>query len=142
MHSKGCERLPPAEMPLVSMRQLLLLDGAAAGGYGVGAFNVSNMEQLQAVTEAADRTRSLVIVAVSRAVGVTVEGELGTIGGIEDGQGCRPSGRATKRVRAAYVPRRSPRRDERDLRRANDAVRPGLSTCSRSRTGGAIGSAA
>jgi fructose-bisphosphate aldolase, class II len=47
------------------MRQLL--DEAAAGGYGVGAFNVSNMEQLQAVMEAADRTGSPVIVAVSRA---------------------------------------------------------------------------
>ncbi len=47
------------------MRQLL--DEAAAGGYGVGAFNVSNMEQIQAVMEAADRTRSPVIVAVSRA---------------------------------------------------------------------------
>jgi fructose-bisphosphate aldolase class II len=47
------------------MRQLL--DEAAAGGYGVGAFNVSNMEQVQAVMEAADRTRSPVIVAVSRA---------------------------------------------------------------------------
>lgn len=47
------------------MRQLL--DEAAAGDYGVGAFNVSNMEQVQAVMEAADRTRSPVIVAVSRA---------------------------------------------------------------------------
>ncbi len=31
-------------MPLVSMRQLL--DEAAKGGYGVGAFNVNNMEQV------------------------------------------------------------------------------------------------
>jgi fructose-bisphosphate aldolase class II len=47
------------------MRQVL--DEAAAGGYGVGAFNVSNMEQVQAVMEAAERTRSPLIVAVSRA---------------------------------------------------------------------------
>ena len=47
------------------MRQLL--DEAAAGGYGVGAFNVSNMEQVQAVFEAAHDTESPVIVAVSRA---------------------------------------------------------------------------
>jgi fructose-bisphosphate aldolase, class II len=47
------------------MRQLL--DEAAAGGYGVGAFNVSNMEQVQAVFEAAHGTQSPVIVAVSRA---------------------------------------------------------------------------
>jgi fructose-bisphosphate aldolase class II len=47
------------------MRQLL--DEAAAGGYGVGAFNVSNMEQIQAVMEAAERTHSPVIVAVARA---------------------------------------------------------------------------
>ncbi len=32
-------------MPLVSMRQVL--DEAAKGGYGVGAFNVNNMEQIQ-----------------------------------------------------------------------------------------------
>ena len=51
-------------MPLVSMRQLL--DEAAAGGYGVGAFNVNNMEQIQAVFEAADETRSPVIVQASR----------------------------------------------------------------------------
>ncbi|HST16466.1 MAG TPA: ketose-bisphosphate aldolase [Gaiellaceae bacterium] len=158
-------------MPLVSMRQLL--DQAAAGGYALGAFNVANLEQVQAVMEAAERTQSPVIlqatpgarryandrflvhlvraatevypgipvvlhldhgnspetcfsaieqgftsvmmdgslredgktptdfdenVAVTRtvvdhahAVGVTVEGELGTIGGIEDGHG---SGRA------------------------------------------------
>ena len=33
-------------MPMVTMRQLL--DEAAKGGYGVGAFNVNNMEQIQA----------------------------------------------------------------------------------------------
>ena len=51
-------------MPLVSMRQLL--DEAAAGGYGVGAFNVNNMEQIQAAMEAAQETRSPVIVQASR----------------------------------------------------------------------------
>ena len=38
-------------MAMVSMRQLL--DEAAKGGYGVGAFNVNNMEQIQAIMEAA-----------------------------------------------------------------------------------------
>ena len=42
-------------VPLVSMRQLL--DEAAYGGYGVGAFNVNNMEQIQAIMEAARETR-------------------------------------------------------------------------------------
>ena len=42
-------------MPLVSMRQLL--DEAAKGSYGVGAFNVNNMEQIQAIMEAAKRDR-------------------------------------------------------------------------------------
>ena len=51
-------------MPLVSMRQLL--DEAAAGGYGVGAFNVNNMEQIQAIMEAARETESPVIVQASR----------------------------------------------------------------------------
>ena len=47
-------------MPLVSMRQLL--DEAAKGGYGVGAFNVNNMEQIQAIMEAARDTKSPVII--------------------------------------------------------------------------------
>lgn len=51
-------------MPLVTMRQLL--DEAAKGGYGVGAFNVNNMEQIQAIMEAARETRSPVIIQVSR----------------------------------------------------------------------------
>ena len=51
-------------MPLVSMRQLL--DEAAKGGYGVGAFNVNNMEQIQAIMEAARATKSPVIVQASR----------------------------------------------------------------------------
>ena len=38
-------------MPLVSLRQLL--DHAAEHGYGVPAFNVNNMEQIQAIMEAA-----------------------------------------------------------------------------------------
>ena len=51
-------------MPLVSMRQLL--DEASKGGYGVGAFNVNNMEQIQAIMAAATETKSPVIVQASR----------------------------------------------------------------------------
>ena len=51
-------------MPLVTMRQLL--DEAAAGGYGVAAFNVNNMEQIQGIMEAAQETQSPVIVQASR----------------------------------------------------------------------------
>ena len=51
-------------MALVSIRQLL--DEAAAGGYGIGAFNVNNMEQIQAIMEAAQETESPVIVQASR----------------------------------------------------------------------------
>src|SRR5689334_1077442 len=61
------ERHPRPEgdpMPMVSMRQLL--DEAAIGGYGVGAFNVNNMEQIQGIMEAARETRSPVIVQASR----------------------------------------------------------------------------
>jgi fructose-bisphosphate aldolase class II len=46
------------------MRQLL--DEAASGGYGVGAFNVNNMEQIQAIMEAARETESPVIIQISR----------------------------------------------------------------------------
>ena len=51
-------------MPLVSMRQLL--DEAAKGGYGVGAFNVNDMEQIQAIMGAAVETNSPVIIQASR----------------------------------------------------------------------------
>jgi fructose-bisphosphate aldolase class II len=51
-------------MPLASMRQVL--DAAAEGGYGVGAFNVNNMEQIQGIMEAARETASPVIVQASR----------------------------------------------------------------------------
>jgi fructose-bisphosphate aldolase class II len=51
-------------MPLVTMRQLL--DEAAKGGYGVGAFNVNNMEQIQAIMEAARETKSPAIIQASR----------------------------------------------------------------------------
>jgi fructose-bisphosphate aldolase, class II len=46
-------------MPLVSMRQLL--DHAAEEGYGLPAFNVNNMEQIKAITDAARATQSPVI---------------------------------------------------------------------------------
>jgi fructose-bisphosphate aldolase class II len=46
-------------MALVSMRQLL--DDAAEHGYGLPAFNVNNLEQIQAIMHAADATDSPVI---------------------------------------------------------------------------------
>lgn len=51
-------------MSLVPMRQIL--DEAAKGGYGVGAFNVNNMEQIQAIMAAAEEVQSPVIVQASR----------------------------------------------------------------------------
>ena len=50
-------------MPLVSMRQLL--DHAAENGYGIPAFNVNNLEQVQAVMEAAKETGAPVILQAS-----------------------------------------------------------------------------
>ncbi|MGE4240277.1 class II fructose-bisphosphate aldolase [Ramlibacter sp.] len=50
-------------MPLVSMRELL--DHAAANGYGIPAFNVNNLEQVQAVMEAAKETDAPVILQAS-----------------------------------------------------------------------------
>ena len=46
-------------MALISMRQML--DHAAENGYGMPAFNVNNMEQVQAIMQAADETNSPVI---------------------------------------------------------------------------------
>jgi fructose-bisphosphate aldolase, class II len=51
-------------MPLVNLRTVL--DHAAANNYGVAAFNVNNMEQIQAIMEAANETDSPVIVQASR----------------------------------------------------------------------------
>lgn len=51
-------------MALVPMRSVL--DHAAENNYGVAAFNVNNMEQIQAIMEAADETDSPVIVQASR----------------------------------------------------------------------------
>ena len=50
-------------MPLVSMRQLL--DHAAENTYGIPAFNVNNLEQVQAVMSAADEVGSPVILQAS-----------------------------------------------------------------------------
>ncbi len=50
-------------MPLVSMRQLL--DHAAENSYGLPAFNVNNLEQVQAIMEAASETDSPVIMQAS-----------------------------------------------------------------------------
>ncbi|MGC1817580.1 MAG: class II fructose-bisphosphate aldolase [Casimicrobiaceae bacterium] len=50
-------------MPLVSMRQLL--DHAAEHGYGLPAFNVNNLEQVQAIMSAAAETDSPVIMQAS-----------------------------------------------------------------------------
>lgn len=51
-------------MPLVPMKQVLA--EAMKSGYGVGAYNVNNMEQIQAIMQAASETKSPVIVQASR----------------------------------------------------------------------------
>ena len=51
-------------MALVPMR--VLLDHAAENNYGLAAFNVNNMEQIQAIMEAAKETNSPVIIQASR----------------------------------------------------------------------------
>ena len=51
-------------MPLVPLR--VVLDHAAENDYGVAAFNVNNMEQIQSIMEAAEETDSPVIIQASR----------------------------------------------------------------------------
>jgi fructose-bisphosphate aldolase, class II len=51
-------------MALVPMR--LMLDHAAENEYGIPAYNVNNMEQIQAIMQAADETNSPVILQASR----------------------------------------------------------------------------
>jgi fructose-bisphosphate aldolase class II len=50
-------------MPIVSMRQLL--DHAAENGYGIPAFNVNNLEQVQAIMAAASEVDAPVIMQAS-----------------------------------------------------------------------------
>jgi len=57
--------MPPGEtMALIPLRTLL--DHAAEHNYGVAAFNVNNMEQIQSIMEAAKKTDSPVIIQASR----------------------------------------------------------------------------
>ena len=51
-------------MALISLRQLL--DHASQNGYGMPAFNITNLETLTSVMEAADKTNSPVILQASR----------------------------------------------------------------------------
>ena len=51
-------------MALIPLRALL--DHAAEHNYGVAAFNVNNMEQIQAIMEGARETDSPVIIQASR----------------------------------------------------------------------------
>lgn len=51
-------------MPLVSMRQLL--DHAAEHHYAIPAFNVNNLEQVQAIMEAAAEVNAPVIMQVQQ----------------------------------------------------------------------------
>ncbi|WLR50739.1 class II fructose-1,6-bisphosphate aldolase [Bacillus tianshenii] len=50
-------------MPLVSMKEML--DKAKAEGYGVGQFNLNNLEYTQAILQAAEEEKSPVILGVS-----------------------------------------------------------------------------
>jgi fructose-bisphosphate aldolase class II len=55
---------PGVTMALIPLRTLL--DHAAENNYGVAAFNVNNMEQIQSIMEAAKKTDSPVIIQASR----------------------------------------------------------------------------
>ena len=51
-------------MALISLRQLL--DHAGENGYGMPAFNITNLETMQSVMQAADKTNSPVLLQASR----------------------------------------------------------------------------
>ena len=50
-------------MPLVTSTEMF--KKAYAGGYAIGAFNVNNMEMIQAIVEAANEEKAPVILQVS-----------------------------------------------------------------------------
>jgi len=60
-------------MALVNTKKML--DDAYKGGYAIGAFNVNNMEIIQAITEAAGELRSPVILQVSAGARKYAKGE-------------------------------------------------------------------
>src|SRR3982751_430447 len=64
MHAKCSNLERRIVMPMVTLRQLC--DHAAENNYGVAAFNVNNIEQIQAIMEAAKETDSPVIIQASR----------------------------------------------------------------------------
>ena len=72
------------DLGLVNTREMFAK--AIKGGYAIPAFNFNNMEQLQAIIQAAAETKSPVILQVSKGARqyVTVEGELGVLAGVED----------------------------------------------------------
>ena len=61
-------------MTLVPLKNVL--DHAAEYNYGIPAFNVNNMEQIQAITEAADALCSPVILQASRGARKYADGYL------------------------------------------------------------------
>ena len=98
-------------MPLVPMR--LLLDHAAENDYGLAAFNVNNMEQIQSIMEAARATKSPVIVQASRgaiayaaAQGRLIMPGLRLIASLlaATGRHCGPGHRAGKRKTMGIAP--------------------------------------
>ena len=64
-------------MALVSMRELL--DHAAERGYGIPAFNVNNLEQVQAIMEAAAEVNAPVIMQASAGIPSTSKSPLASI---------------------------------------------------------------
>jgi len=63
IESRNFIDITESDMPFIALRQLL--DHAAEYGYGVPAFNVNNMEQIQSIMQAAHATRSPVILQAS-----------------------------------------------------------------------------
>ncbi|KAA6393895.1 MAG: Fructose-bisphosphate aldolase [Streblomastix strix] len=66
LHCLVAEQLksPQRTMPYATLKQVL--DEARKGKYALGAFNVNNMEQVQAIVNAAVQTKSPVIIQCSR----------------------------------------------------------------------------
>ena len=69
-------------MALVSMRELL--DHAAENGYGVPAFNVNNIEQVQAIMTAAAEVDAPVIMQASAGARKYAPGPRSEPGGLPD----------------------------------------------------------
>jgi len=75
-------------MPLTNNKELLTR--ARKGGYAVGAFNINNLEILQAILSAGEAERSPAIIAVSDKINIDTDLRLSFVGALREVLATKP----------------------------------------------------